>query len=172
MASNKQSGRGPISELHLELEPFGDFLLTKRGSLIGAIELTGRGPDGLSKEDYLALSLIARSIYQGFSEEISITQYYSHFDNPSISLQKREHLVSKLLSERRQEYLSEQKLTSSSIVHYFEIDPPEELGKLSIGPALKHLVLAAGSKQSREIVKNMLSGNRMIMCFLDDLERM
>jgi type IV secretion system protein VirB4 len=172
MATNKQSGRGPISELHLELEPFGDFLLTKRGSLIGAIELTGRGPDGLSKEDYLALSLIARSIYQGFSEEISITQYYSHFDNPSISLQKREHLVSKLLSERRQEYLSEQKLTSSSIVHYFEIDPPEALGKLSVGPALKHLVLAAGNKQSREIVKNMLSGNRMIMCFLDDLERM
>ena len=172
MATKKQSGRGSISELHLELEPFGNFLLTKRGSLIGAIELTGRGPDGLSQEDYLALSLIARNIYQGFAEEISITQYYSHFDNPSIALKERKHPVSKLLSERRQEFLLGQKLTSSNIVHYFEIDPPETLSKLSLGPALKHLAFAVTNPQSREIIKNMLSGNRMLMCFLDDLERM
>lgn len=172
MASKSQSGRGPISEFHLELEPFGDFLLTKRGSLIGAIELTGRGPDGLSEADYLALSLIARTIYQSFPEEISITQYYSHFDNPSIVLKERTHPVSRLLSERRQEFLSSQKLTASNVVHYFEIEPPEELSKLSIGPALKHLVFAAANPQSREIVKNMLSGQRMMTCFLEDLERM
>jgi type IV secretion system protein VirB4 len=166
------SDRGSTTELHLELEPYGDFVLTKKGSLIGAIELAGRSPDGLSQDDYLALSVIARNIYQAMPEDINITQYYAHFDNPEISLKERSNPVSNMLSKQRLEFLGHKNLTSSRIVHYFEVMPGEDLSKFSIITAVKHLALSATNAESREILKNMLSENRQLIFYLEDLERM
>jgi len=166
------SGRGSTTELHLELEPFGDFVLTKRGSLIGAVELAGRSPDGLSQDDFLALSVIARNIYQSLPDDIVITEYFSHFNDPSIHLKERENPVSNMLSKQRLEFLSHKKLSASRLVHYFEVLPPEDLSKFSIITAAKHLALSVTSAESREILKNMLSENRQLIVYLEDLERM
>ena len=57
-----------VSELHNEFTYFGDFILTKRGSLIGGIELRGLDSDGLIAEDLEGLSTIARAFFRNFTE--------------------------------------------------------------------------------------------------------
>ncbi len=168
MASSRP---GPITDVHLELQPWGDFLLTKRGSLIGALEIGGRDPDGLTGADFRALSLMARNIYQRLPEDLSITQYYSHFDNARVCLAPRDNPVCHLLSERRAEFLNGKRLTSSRIVHYFEIEPAEELSRLKPLSLLKHLALAIRDPNSRQVLGNHFSSSRSIMCFREELER-
>ena len=38
---------GPVTDLFQEYGLFGRYLLTKKGTLLGAVEFDGRDPDGL-----------------------------------------------------------------------------------------------------------------------------
>lgn len=166
-----QHSFGPITDLHQEYGVFGRFVLTKRGSLIGAVELGGRDPDGLTLEDFRSLSLIARNIYQHVPEEITLTQYYGHFDNARVAFASRKDAVCHLLSERRSAFLNNRNLTSSRIVHYFEILPNEDLSKLNFLAFFKHLALSFKSGQSREIIRNYFSADKAVLCLLEELQR-
>ncbi|NND65209.1 MAG: hypothetical protein HKM24_04500, partial [Gammaproteobacteria bacterium] len=162
---------GPITDLHNEFGVFDNFVVTKSGSLIGAIELMGRDPDGLLPDDYKGLTLIARNIFQQCDESITVTQYYSHFDNAVIRLRPREHPISDLLSKRRQNFLNERGLTSSNIVHYFEVPPRHALAKLGMLDLARHLAMAPFQQTSREALKRHLTDSGAILILREELQR-
>lgn len=169
--SAQQASMGPTADLFQEFGQYGPYVLTKSGSLIAAIELSGREPDGLTGLDFRGLSLIARNIFQGLPREMTITQYYAHFDNAKITLAPREHPVCRLLSERRASFLNQKKLTASRLVHYFEIAPDESLSKLNILGLCKHLGLALFDANSRAVLKRHFSAQKSIVCYWEELER-
>ena len=102
----------PITDLHQEFASFGDFCLTKKGTLIGAIEIEGRDPDGLDPDDFLALSLINRSIMMNLPESVrSLTQYYIHYEGARVRLKQRENKICQYLADNRQNFLNARTLT-------------------------------------------------------------
>ena len=163
---------GPITDLHQEYGLLGRYCLTKKGTLIGGVEIDGRDPDGLTEIDFTALSLIARSIYQNLPDSISsITQYYIHFEGAQVKLKKRRNSVSDVLSKNRERFLNEQNLSASKIVHLFEVRPNENLTRLNLIDFFKHLALSLKNPSSRQIIRRFFSNEKAIVCFGDDLQR-
>ncbi|KJS30747.1 MAG: hypothetical protein VR64_14535 [Desulfatitalea sp. BRH_c12] len=163
---------GPITELFQEFAVAGDFCLTKKGTLLGAIEIDGRDPDGLTREDFIGLSLINRSICMNLPEAVgSITQYYLHFEGAQIRLKQRANPVSHFLSQNRQRYLNDKRLTGAKIIHCYEVEPDENLTKLGLLTLCKHLLIAGKNKQSRLILGKYLNAGNAVIAYAQDLER-
>jgi len=155
------------------IEPYGDhFFLTRRGSLIGAIEVMGWDADGLLPEDHMALSVIARQIYGRLSRNIVVTQYYSHFDGVKVSIADRAEPKSHLLSKRREAHLNKQQLSGSRIVHYLEMEPDDDINKLKFPALLRHLASATFDTHSRAIVANALSPQKAFLLENEQLANM
>ena len=68
-----------MTDLHAECLVYDQYLLTKRGSLIGGLVVEGKDGDGLTPDDFQGLSLLARSVYQDLPATLIVTQYYAHF---------------------------------------------------------------------------------------------
>lgn len=162
---------GAISAVHNELAIYGDFVLTKKGSLIGAIELGGRDADSLIAEDFQGLSYIGRSLFQDLSDRVIVTQYYGHFSDASVFLKERDHPVSNQLSKSREAFINRKDLSSSSLVHYFEILPDESLSQLDAKALFMHLAKSPISADSRDIVKRHFSDVESVVCYFEELER-
>ena len=163
---------GPITDRHQEYAAHGSYCMTKKGTLIGGIELDGRDPDGLNAKDFAAMSVISRSIYQNFPELLcAVTQYYIHVEGARVSLKKRENNVCDLLSKNRQRFLNSKNLSTSKIIHFFEIKPDENLNKLNPFTLLKHLALSFKRQSSREIITRCFSTEKSIMIYKKDLDR-
>lgn len=160
-----------VAELYTELAPYGDYCLTKKGSLIGAIALTGRDSDGLIEEDFVGLSLLASSFYKDLSSKVIRTQYYAHFDGAKITLKERDNRVSEMLSQRRVKFINSKRLSSHSLVHYFEVLPDESLSKLNAFDLLSHIGKSFVNKDSKEIVRRHFSEKQSVVCFLAELEK-
>ncbi|RZI40355.1 hypothetical protein EGT07_23725 [Herbaspirillum sp. HC18] len=171
MKAKKKAGL--VTDYFGVIEPYDEhFALTKNSALIGAIELCGRDADGLLPLDHAALSGIAQSIYGKLNRSITVSEYYAHFDGMEITLRDRKNSISHTLSQRRAEYLNKMNLSGSRIVHYFEIDPDENLNKLRFADMLRHLGLAAFDGRSRTLLKNALSANDAFVVELGMLDRM
>lgn len=164
---------GPITDLFYEYASIGDFCLTKRGSLVGAVEIDGRDSEGLSSEDFTALSMISRSILLNLPEYVStLTQYYVHIEDARISLKERPHPIINFLSRNREEFLNRQEITSSKIFHFFEVEPDQNLTDLSFFTLCKHLVLAfKGDRVSRTILGKYVSSTEAIVAYEEDLKK-
>jgi type IV secretion system protein VirB4 len=162
---------GSVLDLHTCYGVYNGFVLTKTGSLIGAIELSGRDPDGMAPIDHQGLMQIARVIYGKLPKEVSVTQYYSHFEGAQVSLRRREHPISELLSRRREQYLNSRALCNSRLIHYFEIQPPENTSRLDIAGLMKHLIMSPVSPASRRAVRQSLSKEGALLFIADQLER-
>jgi len=168
----KEKHIGPITDLFTEYCRAGNFCLTKNSTLLGAVELDGVDPDGLTKDDFWALSQISRAVYSNLPESVkSVTQYYVHLENAKIKLKDRNRKISHYLSKRRQKFLEGKNLSASRIIHFFEIKPNENLTKLSPFNFVKHAALATKVKKSREILKRYLSTEQSIMVYEEDLQR-
>lgn len=164
---------GSASDLFATIEPYGlHFMLTKNSTLIGAIELSGRDPDGMVVDDHAQLCMIEQAIYGQLDRQIGITKYYSHFDGVTIQLKPRADVISNALSQRREGYLNASNMSGSRLIHYFEIDPDENLNKLNLLGLFKHLGLAVFEERSRLILKNSLSSEKMFLVELEQMERM
>lgn len=162
----------PITDLHQEYALYDHFCLTKKGTLLGAVELDGRDPDGLNKYDFAALALINRSIFINLPESVrSITQYYIHLEGVKVRIKDRKNKVCHYLSKNRQRFLNKKKLTSARIVYFLEIDPDENLTKLNLLTLFKHLALSVKNKNSRTILTQYLSSSQAIIAYQEDLER-
>ncbi len=147
------------------------FCVTKKGTLIGGLEIGGRDPDGLSSDDFTGLSLIARSLYQNLPECVrSLTQYYVHREGVKVRFKKRESAISDYLSANREKFLNEKNLSGSRIIHLFEIDPDEMPGQGAASFA-KHLLKAFKSRQSRKIIADRLSFEKTINLYAESLEK-
>ena len=155
------------------IEPFNNLLaLTKNSALIGAVELTGRDPGGFSHEDHAALCAISQSIYNKLHRSITITEYFTRFDGAKIQLRPRNDPVSDTLSKSRMDYLNSKTLSTSRIIHYFEIDPDDNLNKPNLTSTLKNLGTAIFDKKSRLILKNSISRDKMFLIEMEQLDRM
>ena len=163
---------GPITDLFQEYGLYGDFILTKKGTLLGAVEIDGRDPDGLTREDFTALSMINRSLYLNLPEEIScVTQYYVHFAGAKLRLKHRQNPVSRYLSQNRERFLNAKRLDGARILHFYEVEPDENLTNIGFLTLCKHLALAGKNKQSRTIVTKCLSAGNAIIAYANDLGR-
>ncbi len=167
----KNNSCGFITEIHNEYGVYGDYILTKYGSLIGAINLSGRDPDSLLPDDHIGLSFVTRNIYEKVDKSITITQYFSHFDNTKVALAKRNDPITNMLSQRLEKYLNNKCLTKSLLIHYFEIFPQENLNKLNLLNVSKHLLSSIVSKKSRTVLKEHFMGDSALIVQLDELER-
>ena len=168
LSSVKQA---PISEIHQEFGRWGDFVLSKSTSLIGAIELEGRDPDGFLKPNFDAMTFITRDIYQNIPDNIVITQYYAHITDCKVSLKDREHSVCHTLSKRRESFLNGFSLTRSKIIHFFEIKPRENISKLDIFSLVKHFGMSLVDKDSRTIIRNHFSNQGAIVAHAEELDQ-
>jgi type IV secretion system protein VirB4 len=146
-----------VSDYFGVIEPFGEFYLTKYGSLIAAIELTGFDPDGHDADSRLVMSFVAAGIYSNLDKNINITQYHSHFDGAKVRMRKRNDPRHNLLSKRREAFLNEKNLSYSSIVHYIELEPDEDLNRLGALNTFMHLGRAVFDKRSRIILSSALN---------------
>ena len=162
---------GSVLDLHTCWGMHDGFVLTQKGSLIGAIELSGRDPDGMAPVDHVGLMHIARVIYSKLPKNLSITQYYAHFEGAQITLRRREHPVSDLMSRRRAEFLNSRGLCNSRLVHMFEISPPDDFNKLDVAGLIKHLTMAAFSPASRRAVGQTFSKNGSLLYIAEQLDR-
>lgn len=163
---------GPITDMFTEFHRVGDYCLTKHSTLLGAVELDGVDPDGLTENDFMALAAISRTIYNSLPETVkSITQYYIHMDNARIKFKDRDRPKSHYLSKRRERFLEGKRLSATRIVHFFEIKPNENLTKLSPADFLKHLVLAARKETSRDVLKRYLSSQQQVVIYEKELRR-
>lgn len=162
---------GAVLDLHSCYGVYNDFVLTKNGALLGAIELSGRDPDGMAEIDHQGLTRVARVIYGKLPREIAITQYYVHFEGARIALARRTHPVSDLLSQRRVQFLNDRDLCNSRLVHYFEIQPPDNSNKLDVAGLIKHLAMFPVSMASRLAVRHALSRQQALLYVGEQLER-
>lgn len=171
--SVKKSEVAPITDLNLEFTQYKGFVLTKKGSLIGAIELKGVDPDGLQLPDLEGLSVIARSFYQHLDSDTIVSEYYAHYDGVECDLKPRSDAVSNLLSERRKAFINDKGLSQSKIVHFFEIMPSEKLNRLGVADLIFHFFKAyiLWDKDSKEVIKRHFSSVESVICYFDELER-
>jgi type IV secretion system protein VirB4 len=163
---------GSVLDLHTCFGVHDGFVLTKTGSLIGAIELSGRDPDGMAPIDHVGMMHIARVIYTKLPKNFCITQYYSHFEGAQISLRRREHPITDLMSQRRAAFLNQHNLCNSRLVHYFEVLPPDDFNKLDIPGLIKHLAMSTFSPMSRRAVKQVFSKEGALLYIAEQLDRL
>ena len=165
------SQKGTISDLHSEYGVHGDFVLTKYGSLIGAITLSGLDAEIFDTEELNALSNEARDIYQQLPPSITITQYYTHLNNVPISLKERTHPIADKLSRNRQEFLNFQKPSTSRLVHYFEIASNDMIAGFTFSDLCKYLAKSVIDGDSRKMVSKYFQLKNVRVCFQEELER-
>ncbi|WP_395398728.1 hypothetical protein ACHMW6_00185 (plasmid) [Pseudoduganella sp. UC29_106] len=163
---------GPTSANFAAIEPYNNFLiLTKYSTLIGAIELSGRDPDGLTAADHAGLCAISQSIIGALPRSVTITEYFEHSDGSSVQVRRRDDPRSDALSQQRESYLNSKNLNRSRIVHYFEIDPSENLNDLDMLGLLRHGGMAMFSQRSRTILQNALSWEKNFLLDRSELAR-
>ena len=162
---------GPISDLFAIRRRVGDFVLTRNGTLVGAIGLSGRDPDGLSADDHQGLSMIARRIYTSIDPSISIVQCYTHFEGAQVQLKRRHHPVSDRLSSDRQNALNDRHIASANLVHFFEMAPREDLNTINPKGFLKHGFQSLFSETSRGVLLNYLSDQGVVYVQQAEIER-
>lgn len=161
----------PISEAFSVKCRYGDFFLTDRGTLIAAVELGGRDPDGLLPADHVALAEITQSIYTNIDKSISVLQIYAHFDGARISIKRRDDPVSDLLSSERERALNERGVSGSTLTHFLEIEPRIDINKLNPYGFLKHGFSSFTDPRSRRIFLNYFSDRGVVYVQKEELDR-
>lgn len=162
---------GNVTDFFSVIEPLGDFMLTKFGGIIGGFELSGIDPDGLDSDDHIALSFITRAIYGRLPKNISISQYYIHYDGVKTELRKRDDVRFDVLSKRREEHLNKQNLSTSRIFHLLEVEPDADLNNLDFLQTIKHVGNAVFNASSRKILKNKFSNTQAVLRDVEVLSR-
>lgn len=127
------------------------FLLSHAGSLLGALELSGADPNGLSSDDLQAHSIVLRNILQTQHPDTAVTQYYWHYEGVKVDLQERQNPRSDLLSSRRQAFLNEERtLSNSRLFWMLDVPTSANLNKVFSASAMKMLFTAPFDRKARD----------------------
>ena len=145
----------PANSYHGAYRAQGPFILSYSGSLIGALEISGADPDGMSDHDMSALTIVLRNLMNILPANVVLSQYYIHFDNQVIQLRERQHPVSKQVSAYRQRYLNTQHLSGSRCLLMVEMTAVDESRHTAVN-LLKHLIAAVNKPASRDYLKQIL----------------
>lgn len=159
LVGNRKEGKS--EPLCKHLYPYGvwdNYCLTHAGALLGGLEMSGADPTGLGSEDRTLFSAVQRALYQGLDESIILTQYYWHYTGVKISLKNRDDPRSKVLSERREDFLNKDGgMAGSRIFWLMESPCGENMNSMFSSAMVKHLLQAPIDKESRQFLKAKLS---------------
>lgn len=145
----------PINRYHGAFRPHGRFVLSYSGALLGAIEINGIDPDGMSRRDMEAFSIVIRNLLNALPPSIVLQQYYIHYRDHNIAFARRENPVCNTLNAGRARYLNSRRLAAARCILFVGMYP-ESRGGSSLMLFLRHLLRWPRSAASREYVRRFI----------------
>lgn len=108
-----------------------DTVYTYSGTVIGGLELTGLDPTFVTDAVRKTVSAMLRNIFQLLPANVTLTEYYVHYEGVKVKIADRENPRSQLLSKRRQAFLNKvRNLNGSRIYWLLEVEPTENLNSV------------------------------------------
>ncbi|CCN39721.1 putative Type IV secretion system protein B4 [Vibrio nigripulchritudo FTn2] len=109
-----------------------DACLTHKGNVLGGLYLSGVEPNTLGEGEREGLTFLLRNLIQKLPAEVSLSQYYFHYSSPEIGFKKRAHKRAQFVSDRRSQFLNEERNLQQSklfwIVEIFNESDTSEVG--------------------------------------------
>ncbi len=131
--------------------------LTHSGSVIGALSLSGVEPVSLSTEDKQKLTQLLRNVMQRLPFHCSLSQYYFHYQCPTLAFMERENPRAQLVSTRRARFLNQQRELYQSRL-YWVLDIHNQADYQDLGQAFFiQCIKALFDKQQRQALKQKLA---------------
>lgn len=104
---------------------------TYSGTVIGGLELTGLDPTFVTDAVRKTVSAMLRNIFQLLPANVTLTEYYLHYEGVKVKIADRDNARSQLLSKRRQAFLNKvRNLNGSRIYWLLEVEPTENLNSV------------------------------------------
>ena len=145
----------PVNSYHGAFRPFNGFVLSYTGSLVGAIEIDGIDPDGMSQKDMEAFSIVIRNLLNILPQSIVLQQYYIHYRDLRIAFLQRKNPVCNALNQYRASHLNKMHLSGARCILFVEVYP-EHQGQSSLSLFIRHLLKCLQSAASREHVRRFI----------------
>ena len=145
----------PVNNYHGAFRPYGGFVLSYTGSLVGAIEIDGIDPDGMSQKDMQAFSIVIRNLLNILPQSIVLQQYYVHYRDLKVQFARRINPVCNALNQYRENHLNGMRLSAARCVLFIEMFP-ERQGRSSLSLFMHHLLRCLQSTTSRDYVRRFI----------------
>lgn len=158
-------GDRAADEPYAVLCPFAGLFLTDKGALVGALELSGVDPDGMTKHDAARLVAMTANISNTLPRDVAITQYYVHAEGTTIGFRDRPgNPVAQRLIKAREAALNARGLTTTRLVHFLQYSDPEGWNGGFFSTLFKNLPRMTYDHNARSQLKAMLSSpNALIL---------
>ena len=161
----------PVNSYHGAFKPHNEFVLSYTGSLLGAIEIDGIDPDGMSQQDVEAFSIVIRNLLNILPQSVILQQYYIHYRDLRITFAPRANPVCNALNEYRSRHLNGMRLSGAKCVLFVELYP-ESQGRSSLSLFVRHLLRCLQSRTSREYVKRFIMYGNTQAASISSLEKL
>ena len=145
----------PVNSYHGAFRPCNGFVLSYTGSLVGAIEIDGIDPDGMSQQDLEAFSIVIRNLLNILPQSIVLQQYYVHYRDQKVSFARRTNPVCNALNGYRERHLNHLRLAGARCVLFVEMFP-ERQDQSSLALFLRHLSRCLRSPASRDYLRRFI----------------
>ncbi len=145
----------PVNTYHGAFRPCHGFVLSYSGSLLGAIEIDGIDPDGMSQQDLQAFSIVLRNLLNILPQSIVLQQYYVHYRDLKVAFAARQNPVCNALNRYRERHLNGLRLAGARCVLFVEMFP-ERQDEASLMLFLRHLYRSRRHAQSRDYVRRFI----------------
>ena len=146
----------PVNIYHGAFRPHEGFVLSYTGSLIGALEIDGIDPDGMSQKDMEAFAIVIRNLLNILPQSIILQEYYIHYSDLRVSFARRTNPVCNTLNEYRSRHLNNMRLSGARCMLFVELYG-DNRGKSSLSLFIRHLLRYFQSATSREYVKRFIA---------------
>lgn len=145
----------PVNSYHGACRPCKGFVLSYTGSLLGAIEIDGIDPDGMSHKDMEAFSIVIRNLLNILPRSIVLQQYYVHYRDLKVEFARRANPVCNALNRYRERHLNRMRLAGARCILFVEMYP-ERRDQSSLVLFLRHLFRCVHSGASREYIRRFI----------------
>lgn len=146
----------PVNIYHGAFRPHRGFVLSYTGSLLGAVEIDGIDPDGMSQKDMEAFSIVIRNLLNILPQSVILQEYYIHYSGLKASFARRANPVCNALNKHRARHLNQTGLSGARCVLFVELYP-ERQGKSSLALFAGHLLRCFHSAASRAYIKRFIA---------------
>ena len=138
--------------------PFAGLFLTGTGALIGAVELSGVDPDGMTKADAARLVAMTANIVNTLPVNIALSQYYVHAEGTTVTFRPRpSNPIAERLTKARETAVNTRGLTATRLVHFLEYADPEGWNGGFLSSLLTNLPRVTYDHAARTRLKAMIS---------------
>ncbi|NQD63304.1 AAA family ATPase [Enterobacter sp. CM29] len=145
---------------------------TYHGTVIGGLQLTGLDPTFVTEQVRKSVSAMLRNIFQLLPAEITLTEYYLHYEGVKVKLADRDNPRSQLLSKRRQAYLNKvRNLNGSRLCWLVEMKPDENINSVFSLSFAKNLFNSFFDADSRKRVGLAFKNHDAFMIEIDEYRK-